>query len=505
MYTRRTVAGLAAAYARKEDGRMKGRRVVMVCLCCAVLGAVWGAGMAFGAGAAPAAGVASDYNDQWPAWRGPEANGVARNADPPVKWDEKTNVKWKVEIPGSGHASPIVWKDRVFVLTSIPSGEKAGSGDQKPAAAAIPGIPMKNPGGVQKFEVLCLDRKDHSTVWRRTVAEKAPHAATHADGSWASGSPVTDGERLYAFFGSNGLYCLDMNGNPLWDKDLGKMKVRMNFGEGSSPVLCGDRLIVNWDHEAGSFIVAFDKKTGDQLWKIPREEATSWATPLVVVVGGRRQMGTKATKSILHYNQVTWDVVVGGKPQVITSATKRIRSYDVATGALVWECGGMTENVIPSPVAAGGMAYMMSGYRGNALVCVDLSKAKGDITNSPAVLWKYDRDTSYAPSPLLYDGALYFLKSNAEELSCLEAKTGKVHFSAQKIEGLKGVYSSPVGAKGRVYITGRNGVTVVIQLGPEYKVLATNALDDSFTASAALVGKEMFLRGFKALYCITEK
>ncbi|MCX6347916.1 MAG: PQQ-binding-like beta-propeller repeat protein, partial [Candidatus Aureabacteria bacterium] len=376
-----------------------------------MLGAVWGAGMAFGAGAAPAAGVASDYNDQWPAWRGPEANGVARNADPPVKWDEKTNVKWKVEIPGSGHASPIVWKDRVFVLTSIPSGEKSGSGDQKPAGAAIPGIPMKNPGGVRKFEVLCLDRKDHSTVWRRTVAEKAPHAATHADGSWASGSPVTDGERLYAFFGSNGLYCLDMNGKPLWEKDLGQMKVRFNFGEGSSPVLCGDRLIVNWDHEAGSFIVAFDKKTGDPLWKSPREEATSWATPMVVDVGG--------------------------KPQVITSATKAIRSYDPATGAVIWECGGMTQNVIPSPATGGGMAYMMSGYKGNALLCVDLSKAKGDITNSPAILWKHDRDTPYAPSPLLYDNMLYFLKSNIEELSCFDAKTGKPHFNAQKLEGLK--------------------------------------------------------------------
>ena len=488
MYTRRAVAGLAAVYARKEDGTMRGGWVVMMCLCCAVLGAVWGAGVALGAEAAPAAGASSDYNDQWPAWRGPEATGVARNADPPVKWDEKTNLKWKVEIPGSGHASPIVWKDRVFVLTSIPSDNKPESGDQKSTASTTstsstaptrPGPPLKQPGGAQKFEVLCLDRKDGSSLWRRTVAEKTPHAATHADGSWASGSPVTDGERLYAFFGSNGLYCLDMNGNPLWDKDLGQMKVRMNFGEGSSPVLCGDRLIVNWDHEAGSFIVAFDKKTGNELWKIPREEATSWATPLVVEVEG--------------------------KPQVITSATKLIRSYDPATGALVWECGGMVQNVIPSPVAGGGMAWMMSGYRGNALLCVDLSKAKGDITNSPAILWKHDRDTPYAPSPLLYDNTLYFLKSNNEVLSCFDAKTGKAHFSAQKIEGLKGVYSSPVGAKGRVYITGRNGVTVVLQQGPAYEVLATNTLDDSFTASAALVGKEMFLRGHKALYCIAEK
>ena len=182
-----------------------------------------------------------------------------------------------------------------------------------------------------------------------------------------------------------------------------------------------------------------------------------------------------------------------------------IRRAIAGAGAVVWECGGMVQNVIPSPVAGGGMAYMMSGYRGNALLCVDLSKAKGDITNSPAILWKHDRDTPYAPSPLLYDDTLYFLKTNDEVLSCFEAKTGKAHFSAQKIKGLKGVYPSPVGAKGRVYVTGRNGVTVVLQQGPEYKVLATNKLDDNFTASAALVGKDMLLRGFKALYCITEK
>lgn len=486
---------------RKGIGIMRERLVVIVCFCWAALAMAAGGTIAFAeAGAATTAevgkasgatatlggnkaaatvagvGEVSDYNDQWPAWRGPAGTGVARHADPPVKWDENTNLKWKVEIPGRGHASPIVWKDRVFVLTSTPVEQKVENSGQ-PADGK--GIPMRKAEGVQKFEVLCLDRKDGSIVWRKAVAEGIPHAATHVDGSWASGSPVTDGERLYAFFGSNGLYCLDMNGNLLWSKDLGKMTVKMNFGEGSSPVLYKDRIIVNWDHEKGSFIVAFDKTTGRELWRIHRDEATSWATPIIAEAEG--------------------------KPQLIVSATKRIRAYDPATGGQLWECGGMTANVIPCPVASGGLAWMMSGFRGNALVCVQLSKAEGDITSSTAVLWRLNRDTPYVPSPLLYDDNLFFLKGNSEVLSCLDARSGKPHYTTQKLEGLKGVYSSPVAANGHVYVTGRNGVTVVLQQGPEYKVLAANTLKDSFTASAALVGREMFLRGYKSLYCIMEK
>ena len=250
----------------------------------------------------------------------------------------------------------------------------------------------------------------------------------------------------------------------------------MGFGEGSSPALFGDTLVVNWDHEGQDFIVALDKKSGKELWRTERDEPTSWATPIVVVSGG--------------------------KPQVITSATNRVRSYDLATGALLWETRGMTENVIPSPVSAGGMAYLASGFRGSALLAVRLRDAHGDITGKPAVAWSYDRDTPYVPSPLLYKDGLYFMKSNSAVLTRIDVATGKASYT-QRLDGLTNVYASPVAASGRVYVMGRDGVAAVLAAGPEPRILATNRLDDGFDASPALVGDEMYLRGQKYLYRIS--
>ncbi|MFC1719194.1 PQQ-binding-like beta-propeller repeat protein, partial [Candidatus Poribacteria bacterium] len=319
---------------------------------------------------------------------------------------------------------------------------------------------------------------DGSILWQKTVREELPHEGTHAEGSWASGSPVTDGEHVYAFFGSRGLYCFDMQGNLIWEKDLGDMKIKMSFGEGSSPVLHGDILVVNWDHEGQSFIVALDKKTGEELWKVDRDEKTSWATPLVVEHNGRSQ--------------------------VITSATKLIRSYDLATGELIWEVGGMTANVIPNPVYANGVVYIMSGFRGNALLAINLDLASGDITDSEAIVWRYDeKETPYTPSPLLYGDTLYFLRLNNGFLSCFNVATGQAHYTGQKLEGIKQTFVSPVGASERVYITGQDGVTVVIERGSEFKILATNSLDDNFTASPAIVDREIYLRGHKHLYRIS--
>ena len=443
------------------------------------------------------------FDAQWPQWRGPDATGVSQHADPPLNWDENTNVKWKADIPGTGHASPIVWKDLVFVTTAIKTDKEGkpvvqsenaprSGGSNRPGGFGGRGGRGGGPGGrggfggsggppthIYKFDVLALKRDNGSVAWSRTVREQQPHDGTHKDGSWASCSPVTDGERLYAHFGSSGLYCLDVKGNVLWEKDLGDMSIRMSFGEGSSPVLYGDTLVVNWDHEGDSFIVALHKKTGEELWQDERNERTSWSTPLIAEIDG--------------------------KPQVIVSATTRIRGYDLATGDVVWECGGLTENVIPSPVVHGSALTVMSGFRGSELMTIELSNAKGDLTNSEAVLWTHDRNTPYVPSPLLYGDTLYFLKSNDANLTCLNAESGEELYSRQKLVGLKGVYASPVGAAGRGDVTGRNGVTAVIELGPECKVLASNALDDSFTASTALAGNELFLRGSKSLYCIAEE
>ena len=245
---------------------------------CAVACATW------------AAEPAADHDGDWPQWRGPHANGVAPHADPPVEWSESKNVKWKVAIPGKGHASPIVWGDRVFILTAVETDKPGKPRQSEPEPTTGRRGPPTTPAAhVLRFALLAIDRADGKTVWQRTLREELPHEGIHTTGSWASNSPVTDGEHVYAYFGSHGLYCLDMEGNLEWEKDLGDMRIRHGHGEGSSPALHGDTLIVNWDHQGGSFVVALDKRTGKERWKAARDEITSWSTPLVVEHAGKGQ------------------------------------------------------------------------------------------------------------------------------------------------------------------------------------------------------------------------
>jgi outer membrane protein assembly factor BamB len=270
---------------------------------------------------------------------------------------------------------------------------------------------------------------------------------------------------VFAYFESSGLYVYDVDGNLLWQRLLGAKEMFADVGEsGSTPVLHDNRLVIVWDHQGMSFIVALDAATGRELWRTGRQEVDSWATPLVVIHNGRRQ--------------------------VVTAGQNRVRSYDLETGRLVWEGEGLTMNPIPSPVAADGLVFLTSGFRGSKLRAIRLDEARGDITGSNAIVWTLDRDTPYVPSPLLYDGSLYLLKSNSGILSVFDARTGRPHYQVQRLAGISEVYASPVAARSRVYITGRNGTTLVIRHGATFEVLATNTLDDGFDASAALVGED---------------
>ncbi len=400
----------------------------------------------------------------WPQWRGPDGTGAAPAADPPVTWSEQDNIKWKVSIPGQGHSSPIVWGDHVFVSTAVAQQPVVEPTEQKP------------PAGSYDYTVMALSRWDGSLLWQRVARSQQPHESIHPAGSWASASPVTDGAHLYASFGSAGLYCFDMDGKLIWETDLGDMQTRRGFGEGSSPALHGDTLVINWDHEGQSFIVALDKNTGVQLWKRQRDEATSWSTPLIVEVDGT--------------------------PQVVTSATSRIRAYELTTGRSLWEAGGMTVNVIPTPVALGDMVFVTSGFRGNALMAIRLSAADGDITGTDAVAWRRDEDTPYIPSPLLYDETLYLIKRNGNIVSAVSTTDGAVVFDKQRLDGIDGVYASLVGGGDHVYVVGTNGATAVLRHDAQFNLVATNQLDDSFSASPAISGDQIFLRGHESLYCI---
>jgi outer membrane protein assembly factor BamB len=433
-----------------------------------------------------APGELSDVERNWHQWRGPLGTGAAPHGDPPTEWSESKNIKWKVEIPGRSHASPVIWNDRIYVLSAVPTGSakpEANEAEAEPAPAAGErrgrGRRESGPLPVVRFAVLALDRETGKTIWETTVKQETPHERGHQDATQASPSPVTDGKRIYAYFGSRGLFCLDLDGKVLWEKDFGDMETRNGFGEGASPALHGDTLVVNWDHEGDDFIVALDAATGKEKWKKPRDEPTTWATPLIVE----------------H----------AGKAQVITCGTKRLRSYDLATGELVWETSGLTANAIPTPVHHEGVVYCMSGFRGASAKAIRLSEAKGELKGPPAIIWTYEKDTPYVPSPLYYDGTLYFFENNRPVLTALDAATGKPHYGAERLQELRGFYASPVAASGKVYLAARDGKTAVLKAGPKLEVLAVNVLDDEFDASPAIVGREIFLRGTKSLYCIAAK
>ena len=446
------------------------KRIAILTLCIFALAAV-----------AIIASQPEGFEKNWHHWRGPHATGAAIDANPPTTWSETEdgeteNVRWKAAIPGMGHAAPIIWEDKIFIQTAIevkPEGDKS-EGDDNPFSGFFGG----NKSPAYKFDLLALNRNDGSILWQKTLREIQPHEGTHGDATYASNSPVTDGEHVYAYFGSRGLYCVDMMGNVKWEKDVGTMYKRNTFGEGSSPVIYDNTLVIVQDHERNSFITALDKRTGDVLWKTDRDERTTWFSPIIVENDG--------------------------KPQVITTGTNRVRSYDLATGELVWDGDGLTANSIPSPVAANGYVYLMSGFRGSQFRGIHLAAATGDITDSKAIAWEYNRDTPYVPSPLLYKGVIYFLKSNSGILTAFNVETGAAYYGPQRLQGVSGVYASIVGAGDRVYIAGRGGTVNVIQHGPEFKVLAVNKLIDNFNASPAIVGSELYLRGGQHLYCIAE-
>ncbi len=433
-----------------------------------------------------------NFEKNWHHWRGPHVTGAAVNANPPTTWSETENIRWKVRIPGMGHATPIIWEDKIYIQTAIigekPEAEESEEESESvdnPFSGFLPQEQRRGRGNDRnaapyKFNIMALNRSNGDVLWEKTLREIVPHEGIHKTASFASNSPITDGEHIYAYFGSRGLYCLDMQGNLKWEKDIGQMRKRNTFGEGSGPIIHGNTIVIVQDHEGPSFIIALDKRTGDELWKMDRDERTTWTSPIVVE----------------H----------GGKAQVIVSATNRSRSYDLETGEVLWECGGMTGNVIPTPVAADGFVYLISGFRSAALQAVNLANAVGDITGSEeAIAWEYNEDTPYVPSPLLHGDIIYFLKGN-NLISAVNRKTGVSHYGPdpKRIRGISGVYASIVGAGDRVYVASRNGTVAVIQHGPEFQILATNRLDDSFNASPAVVGSELYLRGSEYLYCIAE-
>ncbi|MEE8129200.1 MAG: PQQ-binding-like beta-propeller repeat protein [Vicinamibacterales bacterium] len=406
----------------------------------------------------------------WPSWRGPANDGMARG-DAPVTWDENTDVKWKVDLPGRGQSSPVVWGNQIFVTTAIQIGpQPARSGGRRRSPHGDTG-----PQAAHRFVILSIDRTTGEVLWERTATEATPQEGFHPQyGSFASNSPVTDGEHVFAYFGSRGLYCYDLDGQLIWQKDLGPMRRFLQFGEGTPLVLHDDRLIVKADHEGDSFIVALDKATGAELWRTARDEVTSWSPPLVVEHDGLRQ--------------------------VIVAATGKVRSYDYDTGAVIWEVRGLGRNQIPAPVHQDDLVFVMSGFIAPNLMAIRLG-GQGDLTGSDAIVWTNTRANAYTPSPVLFDGQLYVL-TDSGVLTNFDATTGHMHYR-QRLPGPSNFKASPIGVNGKLYLASEEGRVFVVTMGPEFALLATNTLEDqTFIATPAIVDGEVFLRSQAALYCI---
>ena len=426
----------------------------------------------------PLASNAQSVAEHWHHWRGPEVTGVSRTADPPLRWSEGQNIQWKAPIDGQGTSTPIIWGDKVFLLTAIDTGKADPSIPKPEDQPKTNFVDIKRPNTSYQFVVLCLDRSSGDEIWRRIANEKIPHEGAHNDNDFASASPTTDGQRLYCWFGSAGLYCYDLSGEKLWERDLGEVKIGSSLGEGCSPVVHDGKLIIVRDQMHRGSIYCLDARTGETIWKKDRDEDNAWATPIV-----------------LEHS---------GKTQVITSASNFVRSYNLETGDIIWQCSGLTGNCIPCPVIEGDYVICMSGYQGYAAMAIPMTET-GDISGSDKILWTRDRATPYIPTPLLYDGLLYYNQSNQAILSVIDSKTGDGFVERKRLNDVSNIYASPVGAQDRVYITGRNGTTLVLKRSKDFELLATNHLNERIDASPALAGNQLFLRGAKFLYCIAEQ
>lgn len=410
----------------------------------------------------------ADDAGHWPNYRGPHYNGMA-SGDAPLRWSDTENVRWKADIPGRGHSSPVIWGDRVFLTTAISSQPTAAQSRRR----------AQRPLPEHRFEVLCLDRKTGKVIWQHTAVKMQPHEDFHHRyGSFASNAPITDGKRVYAFFGSRGIFCYDLDGKLIWNKNLGPMQSRLEYGEGAAPAIGGDVLLLPFDQETNSYIVALNKDTGVELWRADRKETTNWTMPLVVDLKGQVQ------------------AIVGGMSKTI--------AYETKTGKVIWECAGLGRNVIPAPVRQDDMVYLMSGNRNPNLMAIRLGRT-GDLTGTDAVVWQQARGTSYVPSPVLHENKLYVLADNGL-LSCYNARTGEPHYQFRRLPQAYSFKSSLVAANGKLYLTAEDEDVVVMKMGEKFEVLATNTLKDQFfVATPAIADGEIFLRGRNTLFCISGK
>jgi outer membrane protein assembly factor BamB len=416
----------------------------------------------------------------WPQWRGPGGSGISTEKNLTTEWSETKNVEWKTAIPGRGHSSPIIWGKKIFLTTSI-------EGPIVPGAKAVThirrGVEYRHPdsvGGDHSYtiKVLCLDRETGKILWEKTAYEGTVYDDRHRKNTFASATPVTDGKYVWTLFDAEGLYCYDFDGNLVWKTSLGKF-AKMGMGNGMSPVLYENLVIVQCDQEdggPGSFIAALNKLSGKEVWRVPRTQRKTWATPVLVQTPQRTEL--------------------------IASGAESTVSYDPATGKELWRSEGVISHAIPSAVTGHGMVFVSGGSSGQPKVAIGIRLGgSGNLKDTPFVVWKYNKGTAYVPSPILYGDYLY-LMTDGGIITCLEARTGAVKYEGGRVPVPATFSSSPVAFDDKILLTSEDGDTFVIKAGPVCEVLRTNSLGEPVYASIAIGAGKLFIRGEKHLYCI---
>ncbi len=423
------------------------------------------------------AGASSSMVENWPQWRGPGSQGVSAEKNLPIEWSPTRNIKWKTPISGRGHSSPIVWGSRIFLTTSVEGPVVSGAAAVK---HIINGQEVKLPDTVgadrsYTLKLLAINGETGAIVWERTTYEGRMYDDRQKRNTYASSTPATDGRYVYAFFGSEGLYCYDFEGKQIWKASLGGV-TKLGYGEGTSPVLFENLVILQVDTELGekSYIVALDKTTGKQVWKTSRKNRATWSTPILV-------RGTK-------------------RAELIASGAESVVSYDPATGKEFWHAGGLGSHAIPTPLAGSDMVFVYAGSHDKRGYAVRLG-GSGDISTSDRILWRHDKGTAYVSSGILYEGNIYVL-TDSGILTCLDAKTGGVKYEGGRVPVSTTFFASPVAFDGMILITSEDGDTFVIKSGPKHQVLATNPIGEPVYASPAIANGRIFIRGESNLYCI---
>jgi outer membrane protein assembly factor BamB len=418
-------------------------------------------------------GAASARAENWPQWRGPGSQGVSSETALPTAWAPDRNIAWKTELPGSGHSSPIVWGDRLFV-TAVVEGEPIPG--QKPVVHMMGGKEWVHPDSVaadlkHTFKVLALDAKSGKILWDRTAYEGAVYDARHRRSSFAGPTPVTDGDMVFAYFGPEGLYAYDYSGALRWK--VVETFPTLGLGTGTSPILFRDLVIIQRDEDTGenSLIVAYDKKTGREVWKTKREVEISWGTPVLVEAGGRTEL--------------------------VTNGNERIIAYDPATGKELWRTKGVESNAIHTPLVGHGLVIVTAGYPVKRV----LALRPGDVPDEKRVAWEYLKGTGYVVSNVLYADYLYLLTDNGI-VTCLDPKTGEVKYEGGRVPVPARFMGSPVAFAGYIALTSEDGDTYMLKAGPEHQIAATNSVDEPVLSSPALSNGRIYIRGQKHLFAI---